>query len=105
MQLPVTTVLINRQIAVMGMPGEPFVQYQMGWRARCPVSACLFLGYTNGYYGYFPTIQAATLPGYGAANATTWVEVGAGDRMVNQALIRVYTMLGRLQNGPREDWR
>ncbi|HTV57150.1 MAG TPA: neutral/alkaline non-lysosomal ceramidase N-terminal domain-containing protein [Terriglobia bacterium] len=105
MQLPVTTVLINRQIAVMGIPGEPFVQYQMRWRAQCPVQACLFLGYTNGYYGYFPTIQAATLPGYGAANATTWVEVGAGDRMVNQALIRVYKMLGRLQNAPREDWR
>jgi neutral ceramidase len=104
MHLPVTTVLIDRQIAMMGIPGEPFVQYQMSWRARCPVESCFFLGYTNGYYGYLPTIQAATLPGYGAANATTWVEVGAGDRMVDHALVRVYEMLGRLQNTPREDW-
>jgi neutral ceramidase len=105
MQLPVTTVLINRRLAIMGMPGEPFVQFQMSWRGRCPVTTCLFLRYTNGYFGYCPTIQAATLPGYGAANATTWVEVGAGDRMVDQALIRVYQMLGRLQEAPREDWR
>lgn len=33
-QLPVTTVLINRQIALTTMPGEPFVEFQMTWRDR-----------------------------------------------------------------------
>jgi neutral ceramidase len=105
MELPVTTALINKRIAIMGMPGEPFVQFQMSWRASCPTEDCLFLGYTNGYFGYFPTIEAATEGGYGAANATTWVQVGAGERMLDHALIKVYQMLGRLQDAPRTGWK
>src|SRR5262249_54832705 len=76
--LPVTTVLINKKIAILTMPGEPFVEYQINWRQRCPVAESFFIGYANGYHGYFPTIRSATLGGYGAANPATWVEVGAG---------------------------
>lgn len=101
-ELPVTTVLINKQIAFLTMPGEPFVDLQMQWRANCPVRDCFFLGYTNGYYGYFPTIAAATWGGYGAAHPSTWIEVGAGERMVNQALIRVYEMLGKFKPSPED---
>ncbi len=101
-QLPVTTVLLNRRIALMTMPGEPFVEFQMSWRARCPVPDAFFLGYAGGYYGYFPTLLAATRGGYGAASATTWVEVGAGERMVDHALVRVYEMLGRLSDEPED---
>jgi len=101
-ELPVATVLINRRIALMGMPGEPFVDFQMNWRARCPVSDCFFLGYANGYFGYFPTIRAATEGGYGAAGASTWIEPGAGERMVDHAVIRIYEMLGLLTDGPED---
>ncbi len=97
-QLPVTTVLINRKIAMMGMPGEPFVDFQINWRDRCPVGDAFFLGYANGYFGYFPTIRAATLGGYGAANTATWVEPGAGERMVDYAIVKTYQMLGRLSD-------
>jgi Neutral/alkaline non-lysosomal ceramidase, N-terminal len=100
-QLPVTTVLINKQIALMGMPGEPFVEFQMSWRARCPVRDAFFLGYTNGSFGYFPTIQSTTRGGYGAATLSTQVEVGAGERMVDHALIKVYKMLGQLNDLPQ----
>jgi len=99
-QLPVATVLINRRIAFMGVPGEPFVDFQMNWRARCPVSDCFFLGYANGYFGYFPTIRAAKEGGYGAASASTWMEPGAGERMVDHAVIKVYEMLGLLTDAP-----
>ncbi|HWF67363.1 MAG TPA: hypothetical protein VN670_08660, partial [Acidobacteriaceae bacterium] len=105
MQLPVTTVLINRKIAITGVPGEPFVQFQMSWRARCPVSSCIYLGYTNGYYGYFPTIKAATQGGYGAVNAITWTQVGTGERMLDHSVIEVYKMLGRFQDSPSADWK
>jgi neutral ceramidase len=101
-ELPVTTVLINKRIALMGMPGEPFVEFQMNWRARCPARAAFFLGYANGYNGYFPTIRAASIGGYGAASATTWAEAGAGERMVDHALVRVYEMLGRLTDLPED---
>jgi len=99
-QLPVTTVLIDRDIALMTMPGEPFVDFQMNWRDRCPVPYALLLGYTNGYNGYFPTIAAASRGGYGAASASTWAEPGAGERMVDNAVVKVYEMLGRLSDLP-----
>jgi neutral ceramidase len=101
-ELPVTTVLINKQIALLGLPGEPFVDFQRQWRARCPVHDCFFLGYANGYYGYFPTIEAATRGGYGAAHPSTWIEVGAGERMLDHVIARVYEMLGRLEPTPED---
>jgi neutral/alkaline ceramidase-like enzyme len=102
MRLPATTLLINKRIAFMTMPGEPFVDFQINWRDRCPVQDALFLGYANGYNGYFPTIRAASEGGYGTASATTWTEVGAGERMVDHALARVYEMLGRLSDLPED---
>jgi neutral ceramidase len=99
-QLPVTTVLINGDIALMTMPGEPFVDFQLNWRDRCPVPHALLLGYTNGYNGYFPTIAAASRGGYGAASASTWVEPGTGERIVDNAVTKVYEMLGRLSDLP-----
>jgi neutral ceramidase len=102
MRLPVTTLLINKRIALMTMPGEPFVEFQMDWRSRCPVSETFFMGYTGGDFDYFPTIRAATYGGYGAGNTATRVELGAGDRMVDNALIRVYEFLGRLTDTPED---
>jgi hypothetical protein len=99
-QLPVTTVLIDKEIALATMPGEPFVDFQMNWRDRCPVPHALLLGYTNGYNGYFPTIPAASRGGYGAASASTWVEPGTGERIVDRAVASVYEMLGRLSDLP-----
>lgn len=104
MNLPVTTALINHTIAIVGMPGEPFVDFQTHLRAECPVKDCFFLGYANGYYGYFPTLKAAAEGGYGASNATSWVQVGAGEQMQNFALFQIYRMLGRLTDVPNAHW-
>jgi hypothetical protein len=102
LSLPVATVLINHQIALVGLPGEPFVDFQISWRDRCPVRDAFFVGYANGYLDYFPTIRAAAEGGYGGADSDTYVAVGAGERMVDQALIRVYEMLGRLVDKPED---
>jgi neutral ceramidase len=96
----VATVLIDKQIAIIALPGEPFVDFQESWRARCPVATALFFGYTNGYHGYFPTISAASRGGYGAASATTGVEVGAGERIIDWALIQTYQMMGKYSSLP-----
>lgn len=98
--LHVTTLVINRQIALVGMPGEPFVDFQINLRDRCPVQDCLLLGYANGYLDYFPTILAASQGGYGAADSNTYLSVGAGERMLDHALIRIYEMLGELSPVP-----
>ena len=102
LSVPVTTVLINRSIAFVGLPGEPFVDFQTDWRKRCPVRDAFFVGYANGYLDYFPTIRAAAEGGYGGGDSDTYIAVGAGERMVEQALIRVYDMLGRLADKPED---
>jgi neutral ceramidase len=99
-EVPTATVLINKQIAIATVPGEPFVDFQMNWRERCPVGPAILMGYTNGYHGYFPTIRAAGRNGYGAASASTWVEVGAGERLLDSAVVNVYQMLGRFSDLP-----
>lgn len=101
-QVPVTTVLINKKIAFMGMPGEPFIEFRMNWRERSPVSDSFFLGYANGFFSYFPTIRAATEGGHGAKNVWARIEPGAGERMVDHSIIRIYEMLGRLSDDPAE---
>jgi neutral ceramidase len=101
-QLPVTTVLINRRLAFLAMPGEPFVDFQINWRDRCPVPDAFLLAYANGYYGYFPTIRASTEGGYGAASSSTVIEPGAGERMVDEGVIEVYRMLGRYHDLPED---
>ena len=95
--LKVTTVLIDKSIAILAVPGEPFVDFQLSWRARCPVHDCLFMGYSDGYFGYFPTIRAVSWGGYGASFPSTWVEVGTGEQLLDRGVARVYEMLGMLK--------
>jgi len=102
MQLPVSSVLINKEFAIVGLPGEPFVDLQTNWRSRSPLPYTFFAGYANGYHGYFPTIEGATYAGYGTASVTTWVEPDAGERMVEHAVVQINTLLGRLTNVPFE---
>jgi hypothetical protein len=97
LDLSVTTLLLNREIALMGMPGEPFVEFGIDFRDRSPIATSFFAGYANGYFGYFPTIRAAVGGGYGAEGLVARTEVGAGEAMVNVALIRLYKMLGQFK--------
>lgn len=99
---PVTTLVINREIALVGLPGEPFVGLQLALKQRSPLAATFLCGYTNGYYGYFPTISAAVSGGYGADTVVTRVEVGAGERMIDRALVHIYRLIGRLKDRPEE---
>jgi neutral ceramidase len=100
--LPVTTLLINRQIALVGLPGEPFVGLQLMLKQRSPLTATFLCGYTNGYVGYFPTLRDAVAGGYGANTIVTRVEVGAGERMIDRALIQLYRLLGKLKDKPEQ---
>lgn len=93
---PVTTLLLNRQIAIVGLPGEPFVGLQLLLKQRSPLPFTLMTGYTNGYVGYFPTLRDAVAGGYGANTIVTRVEVGAGERMVDRGLIHLHRLLGNL---------
>jgi hypothetical protein len=97
---PVTVLLINDEIALMGMPGEPFVDFAIDFRARSPLASSFFAGYANGYKGYFPTIEAAVAGGYGADSVGARIEVGAGEAMVDHAIVTLYKMQLRLSAEP-----
>ncbi|HEY3131681.1 MAG TPA: neutral/alkaline non-lysosomal ceramidase N-terminal domain-containing protein [Acidobacteriota bacterium] len=97
---PVMTLLINDEIALAGMPGEPFVEFAIDFRSRSPAKNSFLVGYANGYSAYFPTIRDAVIGGYGADSLTTRVEVGAGEAMVNHAIVSLYKMLGLLKPVP-----
>lgn len=100
-----TTVLIDDQVAIVGMPGEFFVQFQTELKSRSPVPTTLLVGYTNGYHAYFPTIRDAAAGGYGGKTAT-YVEPGAGERLTDEALVTLYKMTGQLHDVPRvEDFK
>jgi hypothetical protein len=47
---------------------------------------------------YFPTIEAAAEGGYGADPTVSWVALGAGEQMMNKALINIYTMMGKYKS-------
>jgi hypothetical protein len=83
------------------MPGEPFVEFGVSFRDRSPLRNSFFAGYANGYFGYFPTIRAAVEGGYGAEGIVARTEVGAGESMLDTALVRLYTMLGQLKPLPK----
>lgn len=94
------TVLINEEIALVGGSGEFFCNHSNRLKQRAYIPHTLFFGYCNGHQLYFPTIEAASEGGYGADPTVSPVELGAGETMMNRALINLYSMLGKFSPEP-----
>jgi neutral ceramidase len=97
---PVTTLLLNRDFAFVGVPAEIFVDHQIALRERVPDIPIFFGGYTDGSLAYIPTILGAVSGGYGASDATVILELGAGNRMIDHAVIQLGYWTGRLKPEP-----
>lgn len=93
------TVLLNGELALVGGSGEFFCDHAIRLKSRSRAAKALFFGYCNGYSMYFPTIEAAAEGGYGADELVGWAEIGAGEQMIDAALIDIYSMLGAYQLG------
>lgn len=91
-----TTVLLNGNLALVGGSGEFFCNHSNRLKDRSYVQDTLFFGYCNGHHMYFPTIEAVSEGGYGADSTMSPAHIGAGEQMMNQALINIYTMLGKI---------
>ncbi|HEV3263776.1 MAG TPA: neutral/alkaline non-lysosomal ceramidase N-terminal domain-containing protein [Gemmataceae bacterium] len=95
-----TTALLDGRIGLVGVSGEFFCGHSLSLKRRARLDHVLFLGYCNDYQQYFPTIEAASEGGYGAEPPVSNAEVGAGERMIDRALIHLYKMRGKLPNLP-----
>jgi neutral ceramidase len=95
------TMLLNGDTALVGGSGEFFSNHSKRLKERSYVPHTLFFGYCNGHSMYFPTIEAASEGGYGADAQVSPAEVGAGEQVMNRALVNLYTMLGKLR--PSDD--
>jgi hypothetical protein len=102
-EVGITTVLINRAVAIAAVPGEAMHRLQRAWKDRAEVPVPLFYGYTfsagGTWAGYIPDLRSAAHGGYGA-DASTRVEVGAGERIMERHLINLYGLLGMWLDKP-----
>lgn len=104
-QMPtgIATVLINGQVAIATVPGEPFLAMQERWKKSADVPYPLFYGYTQATTGpwlsYIPDIRSAAHGGYGADNQTN-IEVGAAERIMDRHLIHLYGLRGMWREEP-----
>ena len=88
--------LFDGRVGFVGVSGEFFCGHSLSLKRRARLEHVLFLGYCNDYQQYFPTIEAAAEGGYGADPMVSPVEVGAGERMIDRALVHLYEMRGLL---------
>lgn len=100
----VTAILINNGIGIVTMPGEPFQFFQRSLRDRAGLPHAFLLGYCDDSYQdwpnyYLPDIQSAARGGYGASD-TGIAAVGTGERLLNEGLIQLYELRGRLRDEP-----
>ncbi len=93
-----TVVLLNGEIGFVGVSGEVFCAHAIRLKQRARLRALFFAGCTNGYHQYFPTIEAVAEGGYGADPAVSPVEIGAGERLMDAALVWLYRMAGRIRD-------
>jgi hypothetical protein len=91
-----TTALLDGRIGLVGVSGEFFCGHALSLKRRARLDHLLFLGYCNDYQQYFPTIQAAAEGGYGTDPLVAPAELGAGERVIDRALLRLYEMRGKL---------
>jgi hypothetical protein len=103
MEVGVAAVLINRQIAIAAVPGEPLHRLQKRWKEDADVPHPLFYGYTDTsgkpWPGYIPDLRSAAYGGYGA-DVSTRIETGAGEAIIERLRNHLYGLLDMWRDKP-----
>jgi hypothetical protein len=98
------TILINDDIAIAAVPGEPFVQLGLDWKHKVTAPQPFVFGYTwyqGTWPNYIPDIVSAARGGYGAdQNGPTMIEVGSGEAIMNKHLENVLRLSGLMRETP-----
>ena len=92
-----TVAWLNGDTALVGVSGEFFSNHSIRLKERARVKNLFFFGYCNGYHQYFPTIEAVAEGGYGADSPVSPAAVGAGEQIMNNALLWTYQMRGKIK--------
>lgn len=92
-EIEVNTVLLGDEFGIATIPGELFVELGLDLKSRSPTRHTWVFGVTNALNWYIPTLKATTEGGYGATWGTD-LEVGAGERMVLEAVVSLHRQLG-----------
>jgi neutral ceramidase len=95
----VTVAVLDDSLGLVGFSGEMFCDHANTLRRRARLPHLFVMGYCNDYQQYFPTIQAVSEGGYGTAPPVASAEIGAGERLTDAALIRLYQLRGKLPEG------
>jgi hypothetical protein len=93
----IMTVVINNELALVSVPGEPFTQHQLDLTRASPIDKTFMMGISycgtgSPFLVYIPTAQALKEGGYGAAECS-FVAADAGERMVKEAVVTIKEMV------------
>jgi hypothetical protein len=93
----ILSVVINNDLALIAIPGEPFISHQIELTSKSPIKNTLILGLA--YHGkgspfvvYIPTVQAVKEGGYGAAECS-FLAADAGEKMISEAVLSIQSLL------------
>lgn len=102
--LHISTILINDDIVIATVPGEPFVQLQLDWKKKAEIAHPFLFGYTwyqGTWPNYIPDIKSAAAGGYGAdQNNPKMIEVGSGEAIMNKHLENELRLTGLMREKP-----
>ena len=88
--------VLDGSIGFVGVSGEFFCDHALSLKRRARMPHLFVLGYCNDYQQYFPTIQAVSEGGYGTSLPVAVSELGAGEKVIDRALIHLYQLQGKV---------
>lgn len=94
-----STAVLDNSLGFVGVSGEFFSEHALSLKRRARLPHLFVLGYCNDYQQYFPTIQAVSEGGYGTGLPVSVAELGAGEKIIDRALIHLYQLRGLVPDG------
>ena len=92
-----TSALLDGRIGFVGVSGELFTSHAIHLKRRARLDHLFVFGYCNDYQQYMPTIEAIAEGGYGADTTVAPIEIGAGERIIDQALRDLLELQGKIR--------
>ena len=93
--LPLQAIRLG-EVALVGVPGEPFAELALETKAKSPFDQTLVIGYANGYQGYIPTRDAFREGGYEVrpTSLSSSLDEGAAEMVVSSLLDMLSLLAG-----------